>query len=140
MSAHMNFAFFVDNTLLKMSLAVMISDVGVVTSPGKLIKFPPTVSMVQCSSAFCGLILAKVLPYVTVLPDSTFPLGMKKMVFVPDNILVPTPCASRTILFANEFYQMDLVGPLIRCLYSSDSPVVGSITTFFLIISLQICR
>ena len=62
MSAHMNFAFFVDNTVLKMSLDVMRSAVGVVTSPGKLIKFPPTVSLVRCVSAFCGLILATILP------------------------------------------------------------------------------
>ena len=62
MSAHMNFAFFVDNTLLKMSLAVMRSAVGVVTSPGKLIKFPPTVSLVRCVSAFYGLISATIIP------------------------------------------------------------------------------
>ena len=48
------------------------------------------------------------------------------MVFVPAGILVPTPCASRPISFANEFSQMALVGPLIICLYSSDAPVVGS--------------
>ena len=52
------------------------------------------------------------------------------MVFVPDGILVPTPCASRTISFANGFSQTALVGPLIRCLYYSDAPVVGSMTTF----------
>ena len=74
----------------------MRSDVGVVTSPGKLIKFPPTASLVRCVSAFCGIILAKIIPYVTVLPAGTFNLVMKKMVFVPDGILVPTPCASRT--------------------------------------------
>ena len=56
MYAHMNFAFFVDNTLLKMSLAVIRSDVGVVILPGKLIKFPPTVSLVRYVSAFCGII------------------------------------------------------------------------------------
>ena len=131
MSAHMNFVFFVDNTLLKMSLAIMRSAVGVVTSPGKLIKFPPTVSLVQCVSAFYGLILATILPYFTVLPAGTLSLGMNKMVFVPDVILVPTPCASRPISFANEFSQMDLVGPLIICLYSSDAPVLGSMTTFY---------
>ena len=62
MSTHINFTFFVDNTLLKMNLAVMISVVCVVMSPWKLIKFPPTVSLVQCVSAFCGLLLAKILP------------------------------------------------------------------------------
>ena len=90
MYVHMNFTFFVDNKLLKMSLAVMGSDVGVVTSPGKLIKFPPTVSWVQCVSAFCVCISATIIPSVTVLPARTSPLGMKKIVFVPDGILVPT--------------------------------------------------
>ena len=52
------------------------------------------------------------------------------MVFVPDVILVPTPCASRPISFANGFSLITLVGTLNRCLYSSDAPVVGSMTTF----------
>ena len=52
------------------------------------------------------------------------------MFFVPDGILDPTPCASHLISFANEFPQMDLVGPLIICLYYSYAPVVGSMTTF----------
>ena len=58
---------------------------------------------------------------------------MKKMVIVPDGILVPTPCASRPISFANDFFQMALVGPLIRCLYYMDAPVVGSITKYDLL-------
>ena len=52
------------------------------------------------------------------------------MVFVQDGIIVPTPFASRPISFANKFFQMDLVGPLTIYLYSSDAPVVGSMTTF----------
>ena len=87
------FSFFVDNTLLKMSLSVMKYALGVVTSPGKLIKSPPTVIWVRCVSVFCGLISATILPYVTVLPAGTSPLGMKKMVFVPGGILVLTPYA-----------------------------------------------
>ena len=41
------------------------------------------------------------------------------MVFVSDGILVPNIYASRTISFANKFPQMDLLGPLIRSMYSS---------------------
>ena len=52
------------------------------------------------------------------------------MVFVPYGILDPTPCANPTISFADEFPQMDLVGPLIRCLYYRDAPVVGSMIAF----------
>ena len=44
MSANMSFAFFVDNKMLKMSLAVKRSVVVVVTSTWKLIKFPPTLN------------------------------------------------------------------------------------------------
>ena len=47
MSAHM---------MLKMILDVVRYAIGVVTSPGKLIKFPPKVSLVRCVSAFCGII------------------------------------------------------------------------------------
>ena len=47
MSLHMNFSALVKKTMLKMSLAVIRSAVGVVTSPGKLIRFNPTVSRVQ---------------------------------------------------------------------------------------------
>ena len=61
MSEHMNFVFFVDNTLLKMILDIMRYAVGVVTSTGKLIKFPPTLSLVRCVPAFCGLILATII-------------------------------------------------------------------------------
>ena len=75
----------------------MRSAVGVVTSPGKLIKFPPTVSLVRCVLAFYGIISATIIPEVTVLTDGTLYLGMKKMVFVPDGILVPTSYAIRTI-------------------------------------------
>ena len=45
-----------------MSLDIMRYAVGVVTSPGKLIKSPPIVSLVRCVSAFCGRILAAILP------------------------------------------------------------------------------
>ena len=99
----MNFAFFVDNILLNMRLDVMISDVVIVTSTEKLIKIYPTVSRVQCVSSFFGLILATILPEVTVLPDGTLYLGVNKMVLVTDGILVLNPCGSWPISFANEF-------------------------------------
>ena len=79
---------------------------------------------------FCGRILATIIPKVIVLPAGTFSLGIKKMLFVPDGILVPNTCVSRTIPFANEFSQITLVGPLIRCLYYSYAPVIGSMKNF----------
>ena len=50
---------------------------------------------------------------------------------VTDRIQVPTPCDSRTISFANEFFLMDFVGPLVRCLYYIYVTVVGSMTTLY---------
>ena len=76
-------------------------------------------------SAFCGLISSTIIPYVSVIPAGKFPSGIKKMVLVPDGIILPTPCDSRKISFVNEFSQMTLVRPLIRCLHSSDAPVFG---------------
>ena len=113
-----------------MSLAVIRSSVGVVTSPGKLIKFPPTEILVRCVSAFCSRILATIIPLLSLLLVGNFSLGLKKIVFVHDGILVPSPCDIQLVSFANKFSQVALVGPLIWCLYSSDALVVGSMTTF----------
>ena len=52
MLVHMDFDFWVQTNLLKMSLAVVKVSVGVVMSPGKLIRFPPTVSWIRCASSF----------------------------------------------------------------------------------------
>ena len=43
-------------------LAVVRSAVGVVTPPGELIRFPPTVRRVRCVSDFYGRILSTILP------------------------------------------------------------------------------
>ena len=42
-SAHINIVFLVERTMLKMSFSIVRSYVGVVMSPGKLSRFPPTV-------------------------------------------------------------------------------------------------
>ena len=52
MSLHMNFVFLAKRTLLKTSLYVVRSAVGVVMSPGKLIILPPTVSRMRGVSDF----------------------------------------------------------------------------------------
>ena len=57
---------------------------------------------------------------MTVLPAKKFPLEIKKIMLVPDGILVPIPIASRPISFTNKFPQMNIVGILIRYLYSRD--------------------
>ena len=70
-----------------------------------------------------------------VIPAGTFLLAIKNIVLVPDGILVPTLCAIRKISFAKEFPQMAIFGPLIRCLYSRDSPIVGSMTNWLDVVS-----
>ena len=101
MSEHMNFSFLVQINLLKMGLDVVRSTVGVVTSPGKLIRFPPTVSWVRCVSDIFYLISATIIPEVTVLSSGTFYLGINKFVLFPGGVIFPAPSAIRTILFAN---------------------------------------
>ena len=63
---------------------------------------------------------------MTVLYADIFSFGLKNILLVPDGIIVTNTCAIRTISFTNEFSQMDLVGPLIRCLYSRDAHFVES--------------
>ena len=94
-----------------MSLVVVRSAVVVLISPGNLLIFPPIVIWAQCVSSSCVGISATILPWVTFVPAGMFSLRINKAVLVPDVILVTTPCASRTILFSNELYQMALVGP-----------------------------
>ena len=93
MSAHMNSGFFVDITLLKTSLDVVRSAVGVVTSPGNLIRFPPKVSREQCVSRHNSSIGG-------CSTCQYFHLGIKKIVLVPGDTLVPTPCAIPHFSFA----------------------------------------
>ena len=62
MSAHMDFAFLVERTLLNIIWAVVKPTVGALTSPGKLIRFPPKLSRVQCVLYFCGNISATIVP------------------------------------------------------------------------------
>ena len=56
-------------------------------------------------------------------------MGINNIVLIPGGILVPTPCDSRPISFANKLPYMDIVSPLIICLYYRDAPVVGLMTT-----------
>ena len=93
----MDFAFLVERTLLKISFEVVRSAVGVVASPRNLIIIPYIVSRLQCVSYSFGCISATNIPYVTVRLAGTFFLCIKKIVLVPDGIIVPTLCYSRPI-------------------------------------------
>ena len=50
----MNFVFLVDIVLLVRIFTVLMLAVGVLTSPGILIRFPPTVSCVRSGLNFWG--------------------------------------------------------------------------------------
>ena len=74
---------------LKISFAVVISEVGSITSYRQISTFPPTVRRVQCFSVFCGRYVQKMRPYVTVVPNGTSEWGMKSMVLVPGTSRMP---------------------------------------------------
>ena len=90
MLAHINFPFWVERILLNISLDVVIFAADVLTSPGKLFRFPPTVNQVWCVSVLCSRILATISTYVNVLTAGTFTLCIKNIVLIPDGICVPT--------------------------------------------------
>ena len=50
------------------------------------------------------------------------------IVFVPVAILIPTPFANRPNSLEKELSHSILSGPSLKCLNSSDAPVLGSIT------------
>ena len=59
-------------------------------------------------------------------PLGTIDLGIKPNLFVPAVICVPSPFPKRPSSFSNEVCHVVAVDPFMRCLYSSDAPVVGS--------------
>ena len=50
---------------------------------------------------------------------------MDANVFVPEGIRAPTPITRRPSLFANDVCRVIVVGPIIKSLYSTDTPAVG---------------
>ena len=54
MSNPINLAYDAGSMILKINLDVCMSDVGVSTLPGKLIKFTPTLRIVWYGSYLCG--------------------------------------------------------------------------------------
>ena len=91
-------------TLFSMILTRSISAVGVPTSPGYFIRFPPITRRVLYFSAFWGRSVHSNFPYVTSLNRfaGTFPLGMKWHVLVGFFILLPTPWKRRPNSFADD--------------------------------------
>ena len=87
-----NLAFLVELVLLINTFVVVISAVGVPTSPGNLMRLPPTVNRVRRGSAFCGRQFTQILPYVTsfLRSEGTWLWGIKNIVSVPFS-RPPTP-------------------------------------------------
>ena len=126
----MNLAPGVDITLLSSNFTVSKSAVGVPQSIGTDRLLPPKVSRVLLTSSFCGRTLQTILAYATSfhLSAGISHLSMNLIVSVP--VFLPgMPWASRPTSFPNEYPQSVLnFGCLIKCRYSSNSPVSVSIT------------
>ena len=114
----MNLAPFVDMKLLNRILADRISTVGVATSPGQSILYPPTLNLVLFFFFYCRALHMN-FPYVT----SFLRFCCMSFLLMNDIVLVrifmhpPTPFASCPNSFAEDVLQFFLYfGFLISCL------------------------
>ena len=116
--------------LLTMSFVVVIRDVGIHKVTLKYRKFPHTINLLLCVSAWFGRISHTIRPYVTFfVAKGASLLGMNFRVFV-HFIIVPTLWDNPPNLFANNLNHVSLSGPFIRCLYYCTYSVIGFRTEF----------
>ena len=101
----------------------------VVVAPGKLRMSPPTVTWTQFTLALVGLMEATIRAYVTLRPWGMADFDTKKMVLVTVGMRVTTPWARRPKSLVRALIQVSLLGPQMRCQYSSAWPLVGLMTT-----------
>ena len=121
----MNFALVVEMMLLRSSLTVRRSAVGVPQSSGKLMRFPPIVIRVLYLSFLLSRKLHTILTYV-LSPFLSF--GMSSFLM---NMIVSMVVASRRISVQNDFVHTSLyLGCFMRCRYSRRSPVSSSRTAY----------
>ena len=131
MSIVMNLAPLVDITLPSNIFTVSRLAGAVPQSMSMLILLPLTVSLVRKTSSFCGRTLHNILPLVTSfhLSFGISDLFTKYIVLVP--IFLPdVPWASLPISLSKEYVSPCLLCfcLLMRCRYSSSSPVYSSST------------
>ena len=112
-------------------LKVVISAVFVVTFPGCLIIFPPTVILTLVGSSVCGITSTTMREYANVHPTGILLRATKRIVLVPFFTFPGNPSASLPNCFDHPFCQRYLVSfssDFIRYLYCRTSPVYVSIT------------
>ena len=122
MSANKHLAPGVDTTLLKTHFSVVTDSVGALIFPVKSNKFLPTVNLGCSFSSFSGFTLHTILPYVTFLSWGIWDLGTKMTLFVPFTPHIPWANCPNS--FAKDLSQKILSEPLIRCLYSWETPEI----------------
>ena len=93
------------------SLYIVISAVGVVTSPGYSIIIPQTVSLVLWVSSLCGLMSQNIITYIPFQFCGTCNFGMKKIIFDPTTLL-PTPWKSMSNSLEKYLCQIIFSSPL----------------------------
>lgn len=92
-------------------------------------RLPPTVILVQFSSAFCGQMVQRKWAHVVVLHLGALVILMKWVVLVPSTRFL-TPWARRPNLLAEVgiYHALCVFGFLINSLHSMDFPVSGLMT------------
>ena len=85
-------------------------------------------SRTRCFYSLWGRRDATIRPYVTFLLCGTALRFRNRIVFVPVAILIPTPFANRPNSLEKELSHSIVSGLRLKCLNSSDAPVLGSIT------------
>ena len=128
MSPVMNLVSGVDMTLLSRNLVVVKLVVSVEVMSGHSSILTPGVTCTRCVSALLWQSEATSLQYKILLSAGTADCLIKKIVFVPLFIRVPTLYASQPRSLARAVVHVFLVGPRMRCLYSRTVPAEGSIT------------
>ena len=111
MSKAKKLALFVEITLLKRSLVVIILAHCIAVIPLNSSLTPPIVRRIWCFSAFSGHISATNFLYATFLSVGVAFFGTKNIMLLPDGIRSLTPCARRPRSLANALIHMFCLGP-----------------------------
>ena len=111
----MNRAPGVEMVLLSIHFMVVILAQWVVVAPDKYKRSPPAVTQTRFTSALVGRMEATIPSYVTLRTWGMADFATKKMVLVPVNMRVPTPCMRHHKLLARSLIQLSPLGPRMRC-------------------------
>ena len=125
MSIPMNLEYGVNNTLLKSNLGTSISAMRVPTSPGWLIKFPPTVRRVWCGYSFWDILRSARWEFTPLW--TTFSCPLIGLVIFP----------YRTMRYSITSWPTTPANPLFRLLFSSRNSEETAAMILFLIARCQ---